>query len=313
MPATHSSNKRILMRNKVRTILLATAYLAAMWPQASRAQRIVRDSLVINGHMRHFKMLLPDRLSVKAPLVLALHGYGSKVSVERWMQSPTDTWMNEAAVRHDFALCVPLGLKDKTGRRGWNVRYPSQEGWEMDDVSTVEQLARHVQKKYGLSKANTFLTGMSNGGEMCYVLNYKRQSVFRALASVAGLTLTWMFEEREKSRPIPFMEIHGTEDRTSEWTGDLENKFGWGCYMSVPDAVAHIVEKNGCKPLPTDTVKGKSFDKDGHLVVHHRFANPRTHNDVWLYEVIGAGHNWFLSDMDTGEEIWKFFSRYLKK
>lgn len=301
------------MRKIFRHTLLAMACLVALGSQTLRAQRIVQDSLVINGHMRHFKMLLPDNLPGKAPLVLVLHGYGSKVSAEDWMQSSTDTWMNDAAVRHGFALCIPLGLKDHTGKRGWNVRYPSQEGWDMDDVSTVERLARHVQKKYRLSKANTFLTGMSNGGDLCYVLAHQGQRTFRALASLAGLTLTWAYEERVKTRPFPFMEIHGTEDRTSEWGGDLENKYGWGSYMSVPDAVQHIIDQNGCTPLPTDTVKGKSYAKNGHLVVHHYYTNPKTHNDVWLYEVIGAGHNWFRADMDTGEEVWKFFQQYLKK
>ena len=294
-----------MMKRLLLLINLAMAATICIPTAGLHAQTVVEDSLVISGNMRHFKMFLPDGLPPKAPLVMALHGYGS--------EGPVGTWMNKAAVRHGFAVCVPQGLKDSKGRRSWNVGYPSQEGWELDDVETMVKMARYVQKKYGLSKANAFLTGMSNGGEMCYLLSYKKQRVFRALASVAGLTLTWMYEEREKTRPIPFMEIHGTEDRTSEWTGDLENRYGWGRYMSVPDAVGHIVEKNGCTPLPTDTVKGKSFDQNGHLVVRHYFTNPRTHNDVWLYEVIGAGHNTFQADMDTGEEIWKFFSQHLKQ
>lgn len=277
------------------------------------AQRVIKDSVMIDGHMRHFKMFLPDNLPEKAPLVMTLHGYGSKTSVEKWMDSPVDTWMNDAAMKHGFALCVPLGLKDKTGRRGWYVGYPSQSGWEMDDVSSMTQMAKYVQKKYHLSKVNTFLTGMSNGGDLCYVLAYQKQKTFRALASLAGLTLTWMYEERQKTRPFPFLEIHGTEDRTSEWGGDLENKFGWGSYMSVPNAIKHVVEKNGCTELATDTVKGRSFDKNGRMVIHHYYNNPKTHNDVWLYEVTGAGHTWFRDDLDTGEEVWKFFSRYLKK
>lgn len=269
------------------------------------AQKTVADSLVINGHMRHFKLFLPNNLPSGAPLVFALHGYGSS--------GPVETWMNGAALNHGFAVCVPVGLKDSKGKRGWNVGYPSQEGWELNDVETMVQMARYVQKKYHLSKKNTFLTGMSNGGDMCYLLSYKKQNVFRALASVAGLTLTWMYDEREKTRPIPFMEIHGTEDRTSEWTGDLENKYGWGKYMSVPDAVNHIVEKNKCTYAGNDTVKSMSYDKDGHLIVKHYYTNSKTNNDVWLYEVIGAGHTTFTRDMNTGEEIWKFFSKYIHK
>lgn len=293
------------MRKITKLAFISSLILAISSSQGIFAQRVVEDSLVISGNLRHFKLFLPDNLPDKAPLVFALHGYGSS--------GPVNTWMNESAVKHKFAVCVPVGLKDSRGKRGWNVGYPSQEGWQLNDVETMVKMAKYVQKKYRLSKANTFLTGMSNGGEMCYLLSYKKQNVFKALASVAGLTLTWMYEEREKTRPRPFMEIHGTEDRTSEWTGDLENKYGWGKYMSVPDAVKHIVEKNKCTYVGNDTVKGKSFDKNGHVIVKHYYKNTKTHNDVLLYEVIGAGHNTFTADMNTGEEIWQFFSRYLKK
>ena len=66
------------------------------------AQKTVADSLVINGHMRHFKLFLPDNLPSGAPLVFALHGYGSS--------GPVETWMNGAALNHGFAVCVPVGL-----------------------------------------------------------------------------------------------------------------------------------------------------------------------------------------------------------
>ncbi len=34
--------------------------------------------------------------------------------------------------------------------------------------------------------------------------------------------------------------------------------------------------------------------------------------EVRLYEVIGGKHTWALNDMDTCNEIWKFFSLYLR-
>ena len=33
---------------------------------------------------------------------------------------------------------------------------------------------------------------------------------------------------------------------------------------------------------------------------------------VWLYEIIGGGHSWATRDIDTGDEIWLFFSRFIK-
>ena len=50
----------------------------------------------------------------------------------------------------------------------------------------------------------------------------------------------------------------------------------------------------------------------GHLIIRHCFAGSPSGCDVWLYEVQGAGHEWFTDDIDTGEEIWRFFRQYVK-
>ena len=35
-------------------------------------------------------------------------------------------------------------------------------------------------------------------------------------------------------------------------------------------------------------------------------------NEVWLYETVGGKHSWKETGVDTGEELWKFFSRYVR-
>ncbi len=287
-----------MLRRLFFTVLTFACGLAV----SGHAQQIVKDSLKVQGLQRHFTMYLPDNLPEQAPLVFVLHGYGNK--------GDALTWMNNAAVRHKFALCIPSGLVDPNGKNSWNVGYPWQKGWKTDDVKTMCSIAKHIQKKYNLSKENTFLTGMSNGGEMCYLLAYSKQNTFKALASVAGLTMTWMYEEREIEKPIPFMEIHGTQDHISEWWGDQQNSGGWGAYMAVPLAVGRIISKNRCTDIQSDTVTADR--KEAHDYIRHRYSNPKTHNDVWLYEIINGGHTWATDDMDTGEEIWSFFRRYLK-
>ena len=152
--------------------------------------------------------------------------------------------MAGTARKHGFALCIPLGLKDSKNKNSWNVGYPFQVGWNVNDVKTLCRMAQYVQKRYKLSRVNTFLTGMSNGGEMCYLMAYSKQKIFRAVAPIAGLTMEWMYRTLEAETPIPLMEVHGTEDRTSEWTGDMEGKGGWGAYMPVPLAVGYWVAKN---------------------------------------------------------------------
>ena len=268
------------------------------------AGQYIADSIKMDGHMRQFVMYLPDGLQHDAPLVFVLHGYGAGIWRENIMIGPAD--------HHGFAVCIPQGLRDPQGEPSWNVGYPFQEGWKVNDVKALCKMARYVQKRYRLSRENTFLTGMSNGGEMCYLMAYSKQSTFKAVAPIAGLTMSWMYEQLEAPRPIPLMEIHGTEDRVSEWTGDMENAGGWGAYLPVPIAVGYWVAKNRCTHETTERVESLQGEQ-GHPVIKHRFSGDPSGCDVWLYEVIGAGHSWHTSDIDTGEEIWQFFSRYLKK
>lgn len=270
---------------------------------AMSAQTYVKDSLRVDGKMRRFVTFLPEGIKEEAPLVVVLHGYGGSI----WRENP----MVAAAKRHGFAVCIPQGLRDPKGKPSWNVGYPSQAGWKQDDVKALCRIAQHVQKRHKLSRTNTFLTGMSNGGEMCYLMAFNnKQKTFKAVAPIAGLTMEWMYSQLEAKRPIPVMEVHGTADHTSEWGGDLENKGGWGAYMPVPLAVGYWVAKNRCTHEETERVE--SLKKDGHPVIKHRFTGGPTGCDVWLYEVVGAGHKWHTDDIDTGEEVWSFFSKYVK-
>ena len=283
-----------------RAILVVVACWCAL---ASLAGRFVEDSVKVDGHMRHLVMYWPDGLHENAPVVFVLHGYGAGI----WRENP----MVATADRHGFAVCIPEGLRDPQGERSWNVGYPFQAGWQVDDVKALVRMARHVQKRYHLSHENTFLTGMSNGGEMCYLMAYSKQKTFKAVAPIAGLTMAWMYERMDAPRPIPLMEIHGTEDRVSEWTGDLENKGGWGAYLPVPIAIGYWVAKNRFTSEQVERVESIQ-GQEGHPIIKHRYSGSTTGCDVWLYEVVGGVHSWFTSDMDTGEEIWQFFARYIK-
>ncbi len=256
-----------------------------------------------DGVERTYKLYLPDNIQPDAPLIFVLHGYGGTFDLDF-------VGMNEAAERHGFAVCYPQGARDGRGKSCWNVGYPFQADMEIDDISFLGTLATHLQLQYNLSPRKTFCTGMSNGGEMCYLLAYSDQSTFRAVAPIAGLTMAWMPKHYTLTRPIPLFEVHGTEDRTSEWAGDMENKGGWGAYMAVPEAIDYWVKRNGCDKEKHETLPLKS--SEAHQVIAHRYIDSRHGNDVWLYEIIGGGHTWGEKDLDIAEEIWKFFSKFTK-
>ena len=258
-------------------------------------------SCTIDGIERTYKLYLPANIQPNAPLIFVLHGYGGSFNLD-------NRGFNETAERHGFAVCYPQGSKDGRGKNCWNVGYPFQADMGVDDISFLCKLAKKLQKEHNLSRKNTFCTGMSNGGEMCYLLAYDRQSTFKAVAPIAGLTMEWMPKAYTRTRPIPIFEIHGTEDRTSEWTGDLENKGGWGAYIAVPDAINYWVKRNGCQREVTEKLPLKNTDSN--QVISHKYVDAKGGNDVWLYEIVGGGHTWGNKDLDTAEEIWKFFSTF---
>jgi len=266
--------------------------------------RTFPEKVKINGLIRTYIMHIPNNLPTGAPLVFVLHGYGDKAY-------PWNYGMDEVSDKNSFAVCYPQGEKDPKGKNAWNVGYPFQEGWKLDDVSFIYKLSKHLQAKYHLSSKNVFCTGMSNGGEMCYLLAYKRPDLFAAIAPIAGLTMEWIYKSMEAPVPVPLFEVHGTKDNTSYWNGDPGNKGGWGIYIPVPIAVNYWVCKNRCTESKTDTLDIKN-KTNGHYVITHKYLNGTNGNEVWLYEIVNGGHSWGDQDLDTSKEIWKFFSKFLK-
>ena len=51
---------------------------------------------------------------------------------------------------------------------------------------------------------------------------------------------------------------------------------------------------------------------NGRKVIAHRFTGGTGGSEVWLYEIVGGKHSWGEQDIDTGEELWKFFSKFVK-
>ncbi len=278
------------------SLLLLSLSLAPSFGQTAIERRCVHGTFKHQGMTREYYLYTPQNLKKGAPLVLCLHGYGGS-------GAHGNADLMDAADRHGFAICYPDGSPDPRGYKSWNVGYPFQKGMKTDDVDLMVKLSKHLKKEHGFKDA--FLTGMSNGGEMCYLTAQRKPKAFKAIASIAGLTLTDMMPLKYKE-PVPFMEVHGTEDRVSEWTGDPEDKGGWGAYMAVPAALSHIIAANGCV---SETITALPRKEGRNQVILHHFQGGKA--DVLVYKVIGGDHSWSDKDMDTCDAILEFFSHYL--
>lgn len=237
-------------------------------------------------------------------MVIYLHGYTGKA------EGAFPELLLEAE-RSGFALAIPQGHVGATGHTCWNVGYPFQEGLQTDDVDFLCVLSEHLQKTFGLSREATFLTGMSNGGEMCYLMAALRPDVFRAVAPISGLQMLWAYRQLKPQKPVPLMELHGTNDTTSRWQGDPEGKDGWGGYIGVELAVMNWATKNGCTHEETTTLPLKDALKPSRKVILHRYLGGIENAEVRLYEIVGGVHSHHTEDMDTAGEIWNFFKMFV--
>lgn len=285
--------------------MLCTAFSAAGQNVGQNDTYDTIHTIRHGGLVRKYRLYVPDNLAPNAPLVFVLHGYGGSNDLRK-------IGFNTVADREGFAVCYPQGSLDGEGKTCWNVSYPFQSTMRVDDVKFLKKLARHLQKQYSSDPDRTFCTGMSNGGEMCYLLAFRASDTFAAVAPVAGLTMEWIYNELSFKRPIPLFEIHGTSDRISEWYGDMENKGGWGAYIPVPTAVGYWVAANKCRRL-TEEQLPSTDSENGHSITAHRYTDGVDGNEVWLYEISGGAHSWGTSDMATAEVIWSFFSRFKRR
>tara|TARA_B100000809_G_C14852557_1_gene428866 strand:- start:165 stop:710 length:546 start_codon:yes stop_codon:yes gene_type:complete len=115
------------------------------------------------------------------------------------------------------------------------------------------------------------------------------------------------------SSPVPVLEIHGGNDNTTLWDGDMQNNDGWGAYYSIPEGIDFWVETNVCMSSEIILLPNTN-NNDGSYIINHRYFDCSENAEVWLYEVVGGGHDWPGSsgnmDIDASEEIWNFFSQY---
>jgi polyhydroxybutyrate depolymerase len=262
-----------------------------------------------DGITRQYIYYEPETLNQQMPLVIVMHGYsGDANSIRNYSD------MNDFADQYGFAVCYPRGTVDDGGNRFWNVGYAFHPNETVDDVGYLTQLAQYLQQTNGLNPDYTFATGMSNGGEMCYMLACQAYDTFKAVAPVAGMILQDILDQCDAAPGIPVFEIHGSQDGVTPLAGDPDNNDGWGSYPSIADTIDYFVEKNNCTTLVEGTVPNTDTS-DGSFIVSEKYIYGINQNEVWYYKVVGGGHDWPGSggnmDIEAGEQAWLFFQNYI--
>ena len=260
-----------------------------------------------DGLDRDYYIYIPDSITIDAPLLFILHGYGSDANAIM-----NSSQFNPIADEHGFIVCYPQGTEDNWSNRQWFSGWYSND--PVDDVGFLMSLAQLIQTEFSIGTEKTFCTGMSNGADMSYRLACEASSVFKAVAPVAGCMFEWAINACSPDNPIPVFEIHGTNDNMTLWGGDAF--YYYGAYVGVETTFEFWSQMNVTTESIIDTLPNLNT-QDGSYVISHKNINGINNNEVWLYEVVNGGHHWPGAygnmDISASDEIWVFFNNIISQ
>lgn len=248
-------------------------------------------SIEHDGLQRTFRLHLPTgyNAEVAYPLIFSLHGVTSN-----GFQQEILTGFNHVADQENFIMVYPNGI-DAT----WNIASPTG----VDDVGFISALLDTLDSRYNVNLNMVYASGMSMGGFMCYRLACELSDRIAAVASVTGLHA---FNPCDPPRPVPVMQVHGTEDPIVPYAG-------------VPATIALWLEHNGCPMEPIATDLPDINKEDNSTVTYYYYGPCIDSTEVVLYSVINGEHSWpgsnFIlgvtnQDIDASVEIWNFFRKF---
>ena len=280
--------------------------------------------VIHEGVEREYIIHVPENLNQDSPIVFVIHGYtGSAEGIAAY------TGMNNIAEREGFIAVYPQGTIDSNGNTFFNVGYEFNDDSPINDVSFIRELVRSISQEFNLKRKKAFATGMSNGGDMSYLLACTSSDLFKAVAPVAGVLMKGLKDSCELSSPVPIFEIHGTADKISLFEGDLNNEGGWGAYYDLPSTIDFFAERYQLtnKSVKQMTSKESGADYD---IFFERHWSDDLEEEVWMYRIEDGRHvwpgiklNWWNNplawfyfgsgneDINASEEVWAFFKKYL--
>jgi polyhydroxybutyrate depolymerase len=258
-----------------------------------------------DGRDRTFWLDVPPALPDAAPVVLLLHGYTDSATAIR-----ADSGFPDLAAREGFLLITPDGTKDARGNRFFDVGYDFHPD-RVDDAGLLRALAARMIDDLGADPAAVFATGMSNGGDMSYLLACEDEPFVAAIAPVAGAMFGTYAPDCAPTTRVSVAELHGTHDDVTWWDGDLENEGGWGPYWGQEQGIEHWVAHLGLDQFEETELPDRDPD-DGQTVSLFRAWTDLDRAEVRLYTIHNGGHTWpgtsGTGDIDAAEEIWSFFA-----
>ena len=281
----------------------------------------LRKTVMVGSSSRGYMVYRPASAASgkPLPLVIVLHGMNGSGLVMSMFSG-----FNELAEKNNFIVMYP----DAFGPL-WNDGRVDMDSISfrtgVDDVQFIIQLVDSMVAISEVDPKRVYAAGFSNGGMMALRLGIAASDRIAAVASVAGLMPKHLSLVRP-SRPVPFLMIHGTEDKTVPWGGGvlMRGKKKRGEVLSVLDTVSYWVRNDGCTSQVSVKILPDRETRDGTVSFLVTYGCPDPDNEVLLVSIQGGGHTWpgaekYLPELNAGkisrdfnasQFIWEFFSRH---
>jgi len=277
-------------------------------PIIGYAQQI-NGTITHDGIERAYILYVPANYSAQSPmpLVFNFHGYTSNASEQMFYSN-----FNPLADAEGFIVAYPEGTLDAMGEQHFNAGWA---GGTVDDLGFTSALIDSLSAEYSIIQERIYSTGMSNGGFMSYHLACNLSDRIAAIASVTGSMSLLTYNNCNSQRPVPIMQIHGTQDGVVPYNGNAG-------FTPIDNVISYWVDHNNCDATPTLINIPDTNTDDQCTAQHFLYRDGDNGVNVELFKIEGGGHTWpdglinipingnTNRDINASQEIWNFFSKY---
>jgi polyhydroxybutyrate depolymerase len=268
-----------------------------------QGDRMLRFS--VGGTSHEALLHIPRGAEGRLPLVVAFHG-----AYDDARFTSVYYGLSQLADREHFAVLYPQASHNKF----WELR-PEQH----EDVDQVRVLLDRVERASCIDSSRVYATGVSNGGGFTARLGCEMADRLAAIAPVAGGY--GELASCHPDRPVPLLEIHGTDDDVVPYGGSAPGETGRDAhFVSVSRFLRQWTTLDGCRGGPKVTTLRPGVTRvtwahcaGGSVVQHLKLAGtdhgwPGSHWSEAGRKNASPAHD--PTGLDTAQAVWNFLSRF---